>query len=316
MTAITNRHSDSVARHCSRCGAALEDAASRECGVGPVCRKKDNAIFSRMIPADLATAGALILSLSAENFHSEISSEFDKIKALFLKKMQKVRRENVGSAMVVCGGDFRKVVDWFDVSLSYPIQSAARNDVIKLIESLGYQALAGVLRGDVCMSPAKLYVEDGFICLTAKSNKYGYGAMRRTVPGVSVPRWRGDSKPYKAPLSQAAKFIDVVYRYWPFVVAQGDIETAIANAPVASAAIEIDSRPAATFLRGGLGFTVNTPWHGTREEMTATLDAFKALPYRERKYEPVSKSWTFKMEHLDKVKQIVGGRYQVVATAL
>jgi len=45
-----------IAIYCARCGQDLTDAASRECGVGPVCRNLDNAILATYIPANVSEA--------------------------------------------------------------------------------------------------------------------------------------------------------------------------------------------------------------------------------------------------------------------
>lgn len=50
-------------RHCSRCGRELEDPASEERGVGPICAAKDTVLFARAIPANYAGATAILLGM-------------------------------------------------------------------------------------------------------------------------------------------------------------------------------------------------------------------------------------------------------------
>jgi len=50
---------------CARCGKDLTDAASRECGVGPICRNLDNAILATYIPADVSAARAALAQVPA-----------------------------------------------------------------------------------------------------------------------------------------------------------------------------------------------------------------------------------------------------------
>lgn len=313
---LHRRHSDSVFRSCSRCGKELTDAASRECGIGPICRKKNNAIFARHMPANLTIASIHMLSLSQNDFHPEIAEQFPEIKEYFLKQLFKAQKNNDDYTRAkVKGGDFREVVDYFDVALSYPCSYDFRIKLIEIIENLGYQALGGILRGDVCMSPAKLYIQDAYIYLQGKSNKPGFLEMRKTIPGIQTPRYRGDSTPYKASVKHAEKFVDIILRFWPFV--EGDPNMVLHEAKkrcdeLPKDIVEKSDLPVAQLTVGGLGYQIKTPWHGTRKEMMETLEKIKNLPKKERKYNPALKCWSFTKNNLDKVKNIVGERYNIV----
>jgi Family of unknown function (DUF6011) len=311
------RNSDAVSRHCSRCGLPLTDAASREHGVGPLCRKKNNDIFAKQIPADVATASAIMLSLKSSNFHSEIAGQFEVLKDSFLTKLQRLSRENSGQGIILSGADFRKIVDWFDIALSYPITYETKLNIIKLIDAVGYKRLAGVLKGDVCMSPAKLTIQDGFLVLEGKNNKAGYLAMRR-VPEIVLPKYRG--KPYKVPVRAAKKFLDVVEQFWPFNDFNDLLEAQIENMNKISIEetntlqdIIVDNRPVAEIKHNiGLGFSVLTPWVGSNQEMFGMLDKFKAIESQNRKYDPASRTWSFKIQYLTQIKEIIEPRYRVV----
>lgn len=311
------RHSDSIIRQCSRCGRELVDAASRECGVGPVCRKKDNAIFARQMKADLNRASILFLSLKPEDFHPEVQEKFLVIKPVFMKQLAKAQKLNDDfTRATIEGGDFRQVVDFFDFAMSFSGSYAFRNKLVNIIDHLGYQALAGVLRGDVCMSPAKVYIKDDCIFLEAKSSKDGWRRMKSEVPGVITPRYRGDKTPYQASVRHAEGFINVCLRHWPFNNA--NVEELLAEAKETTKTlgpeVKADSRPMAHFATGGLGFKLLMPWHGTYTEMSGTIDQLKKINYKDRKYDPASKSWSFKTKHLEQVKKIAAQRYVVHST--
>ena len=215
----SSRHSDGVFRSCSRCGRELTDSASRECGVGPVCRKKDNAIFARQIPANLSTALVAVLEFSADSFHAEISESFEAVRVEFLRKVEAARVEFGADQMAtIPGADFRDTVDWLDMSLSYRTSHAHRNLVIGLIDDLGYVSLASVLRGDACMSPATLELEGDRVLLKGKSNKAGWKAMKsRFGANVKTPRYRGDTTPYSVHASNASQFVELALKHWPFM---------------------------------------------------------------------------------------------------
>jgi hypothetical protein len=307
-------------RNCSRCGKELSDFASLECGVGPSCRGKNNDIFAKQIPADVASCSAIILSLTKEQFHVDIAEQFDSIKNEFLTKIQRASQNNYGHGLILSGSDFRKIVGWFDMSLSFPTNNNTKTLVTKLIQALGYQRLAGVLRGDVCMSPAKITIQDGMLVLDAKNNKMGYFAMKK-VPGVILPRYRGLA--YKAPVSSYKQFLDTVERHWPFNDIGPDLEAKIADINKSSTAkatenivdekIINDNRPVATITRNsGIGFTVLTPWCGTNQEMFSMLNQFKLISSSERKYDAVNCSWSFKDNHFIAIKELVGLRYRII----
>jgi len=313
MTQI-NRHSDSIPRHCSRCHLPLEDAASREHGKGPICRAKDNAIFAKQIPADLSMASLMMMSLSADNFHQEISNQFLNVKDLYFKKVENLTNRQEGNVnFVLSGADFRKIVDWFDFALSYPCSNGIREKVIKLIEYLGYQALAGILRGDVCMSPAKLYIANNKVYLEAKSSKQGFLTMKRNIPGIITPRYRGDKTPYQCSLTHIQKFVEIANRYWPFLEATEDVTKALESIQTENTTLGTSdgTKPVIKVINNVGWFSIQMPWNGTKEEMYGMINRFKEIDYRDRKYNPEDKSWSFRTCYKNQVFEIVKNKYEI-----
>lgn len=313
-----DRHSAGIMRNCSRCRKELTDAASREAGVGPVCRRKTNDLHALQIEANLNVASALFLSLRSDDFAEECEG-FSKTKREFTRKMKSLASRNDDlTAVTLRGEDFRNVVNWFDYALSFRISSAVRTKAIEIVEALGYVGLGGVLRGDACMSPATLLVEGGVIKLSGKACTAGFRAMKRNIPGVQTPRWRGDKRPYVASVAHAEKFVELALRHWPFM--ECDPSEVLEDARKAAdnmSADELESpreqRPVATVRKEvspGV-FSVQTPWHGTREQMNTMLAKFKALPRGDRSYDPGSRAWRFKACHLDTILGVVGERYTV-----
>lgn len=312
------RHSDGIYRSCSRCGKALEDPASRECGVGPICRRKTNDLVAHQIPANLGVASSLFLSLDAGSFN-EATEGFDSIRKKFMRKIERLSRNAADtSAIRVAGQDFREVVDWIDYALSFRISRDTRERLIKIVEALGYVGLGGVLRGDACMSPAQLRLEGNTIQLTGKACKAGWLAMKRNIPGVRTPRYRGDRTPYTASVKHAEKFVELALRHWPFI--EGGVKDTEELLKLAKEIadnlpkeeVAASNLPTARISRQGNGwFTAHTPWHGTRQEMNDMLAKFKELPRGERKYNPSIHAWSFKTCHYEHVLDIVKQRYNV-----
>ena len=318
------RHSAGILRECSRCRRELTDAASREHGIGPVCRRKTNDLHARQIPANLNVASALFLSLRSGDFGDAMdSARFTTAKRRFVTRMRKLAEANDDlTAVTLVGADFRKVVDFLDFAMSFQIKRSVRVKCIEIVEALGYVGLGGVLRGDACMSPATLLVDGDSIKLSGKSCSAGFRALKANIPGVRCPRYRGSSDPYVASVRHAAKFVEIALRYWPFIDADSaevlaDAAKAVAKLPAEeTAAAPVHGRrqpPAATVtLQQNGWFTVATPWVGTRGEMQTMLDRFRALPRSDRKYLPRTRSWSFKVEHHNKIIGIVGERYSII----
>lgn len=308
-----------IARHCSRCHKPLTDPASIEHGQGPECRRKSTAIFAKQIPAKLANCSILMMSFQSEMFHESIASQFEELRSLYLAKTARLAQQyDTNVPLVLSGGDFRKIVAWLEYSLSFPMTRTNKDSVIKLIETFGYQALASILRGEATMSESKIYIEDGFICLTGKSNKLGWRAMKTSIPNIRTPRYRGDPTPYKASVRYTKTFVEIANQYWPFNEISQEAQEAL-EAPVSVETTNHPSeplKPVATFINNYNWFNVNCPWHGTRDEMFSMLDEFKQLDKNDRKYDPVSKNWSFKIEYLDRIKEIVGKRYDIDEKAI
>jgi len=155
---------DITLRHCSRCRKELTDPASRECGVGPICRNKDNHLYAKTIQANLPVAGALILGTHADQLPVELQERFESFKASFLKKSEQVQKANDDiMAMKLAGSDYRDEVRELDYFLSYMMSDTLRERLIKIVEALGYIGLAGVLAGDASKSEARVWFENGRI---------------------------------------------------------------------------------------------------------------------------------------------------------
>lgn len=307
---MTRLVTDTTPRYCSRCRKELTDPASRECGVGPVCRNKDNHLYAKAIQANLPIAGALLLGTHTEELPVELHERFDAFKTSFLRKSEKVQKANEDiMAMKLAGSDFRDEVRELDYCLSYVMPNTLREKLIKIVEALGYVGLAGVLTGEASKSKAKIWFEDGRVWLSGTASTPGFFQMRK-IPGIQTPRYRGDKTPYSAPASEADKFFSVVRKFWPLY--DNDIEnlTKVAKdwvnknpqaMQMVQAAPPPRVRETARIRLRSEDFTLSFPWV-KGENMYALINGLKEVPYNARKYNPDTKSWSFKMAHLEHVK--------------
>src|SRR5574337_466061 len=85
---------DNTIRQCSRCGQELTDPASRECGVGPVCRHKDNDLYSKTIVANFAGATMNVMSIEANNLPEETRARFEAMKMALLRRAEHATKAN------------------------------------------------------------------------------------------------------------------------------------------------------------------------------------------------------------------------------
>ena len=321
---------NSVHRGCSRCGKALEDMASREAGVGPTCARRNAALFARTLAVDTTKATQIFLCLSKEDFHAEIQASFSEMAEKLMNKICDLAGNNE-----VTGKDFREFIEWFDLALSYQMTHQTRNKVINVVEALGYPALAGVFRGEVSMSEAKLTFENGRVYMTGKANKPGYFAMRRAFAGVlKGPRYRGDKTPYSVPASHGLRFIEVAVRFWPFIeiesseavkksvvqyVEQYNEFTALGNFIIAkreqeeladrfntqAAQISFNNTNCGwTPFAVGTFFGVTLPWIAEKTQLVC--NSFKnEISKNDRYYNPTNKTWFFKNNYHAKVIELL-----------
>lgn len=197
-------------RHCCRCGIALDDPASWERGIGPICAQKSTAIFSKTIPVDIGEIQTRIITIDAlmgdlpQELHSNVKNMFK-----FVELVSDKVKEGVGI-------DWRPIVRVIDYCCSYAMNSSLKNNFISLVRAMGFPALAAVLSGEASTGEAKLSFNEanGRIELRGSSCKSGARAIWR-LGGCTTPRYRGSKEPFTAPASKAKEFLNIVEIYWP-----------------------------------------------------------------------------------------------------
>ena len=308
MNTRNHLHTDNTARFCSRCGDALTDPASRECGVGPVCRRKDTHLYAKTIAANFGIATVRAMSVREDDLAPEVRSSWKAALKRLLKAAEKVANlTDDATIMRRTGADLREVIRACDLICSYANPGhSVRGTMVDIINACGYVGLAAVISGQASTSPSRVWLENGRVFMSGLGNKSGWAAMRQ-IPGIVTPRNRGDRSPYSAPAAQAATFLANVRRFWPMY--EGDIAV-IANEAAAWVAAnpEIAQRAAASTAPVNpfvatvrtADFTVNFPWvRGAN--MMGFMSQLKTIPANERSYDPATRTWSFTLAHLDRV---------------
>ncbi len=296
MTLVT----DITPRHCSRCRRELTDPASRECGVGPICRNKNNHLFAKTIQANVPAASALILGTNAESLPPEVHSCWENLKCRFVNKIEGTEQQ---SDIMFTGADFRDCVKDIDYILSFHMSPALRSRMVDIVQHLGYPGLAAVLSNEASLSVAKLWFDDGRVFMKGRTCKAGFLRMRK-IPGIRTPRYRGHQVPYSAPASQFEEFMKVVQKHWPLY--EGDVEDIrqkcrqfVKNNP--EAVVQSSHEQKAQIKLRSEDFVVTFPWV-RNAPMYVLINEIKTIPSKDRYYDPNTKTWYCKMKHFDHVK--------------
>jgi hypothetical protein len=267
-------------RHCQRCGLPLTDAASMEHGVGPICRKMDNAVLAQLIPADLATARTHLRAAMEDAFKiDEIKPTMERVVTALFDDENRDHRKTV------------KRIEWM---LSFPLTPPCKHSLIEVARSLGYTTLALVWtfqRG--VPGEAVVRIADGRIFVKGPRSK-GAIALLRAVPGR---KWHADEKEWSAPLAEIEKFALAVRTGYPNHKIDGTITdwaTLISTAKKSATQPTGHAPPRKTLVRvkvfGGL-MLVESPMN------YAFVDALKELPRCDRRWSPGSKAWEVAAEH-------------------
>jgi len=131
-----------TSRNCTRCHKELTDAASMEAGIGPICRKLDNALLARLIPSNVTRAVELLTRLSlataAEGTTDTLSKVMDAIRA-----PDAAARE-----------DWRVEVKRIEWVLSHADNQPLRATLTSVVSALGYVGLASLWNGEAATGKA------------------------------------------------------------------------------------------------------------------------------------------------------------------
>jgi hypothetical protein len=299
-------------RHCSRCGLPLEDFASQEAGVGPICRKKSNTLYSKTIVGNMALAFALASTL--DGLHEECTERFNAARDKFLQNFSNMVVHD-GIEGKSSGLDARDLVAACDFACSFvhPGGHHTRTQLIELIRHLGYVGLAGVIAGDASTGDARVWFDatDGRVKLSGSSNTAGWRAMRR-IPGIQCPRYRGDKTPYSAPAAEAADFLGAVIRYWPMATGNtAEISEAAQNV-VASIPVEVPRVAAtslATITHENNTFVLRFAWDNKLDVRGMLAELKSRVSPRLRTYDAMERTWRFHKSQLETVQSIVAKTY-------
>lgn len=220
---------DNTHRFCSRCRLELTDIASRNLGYGPSCALKNSHLMAKAVPANYSSALVFAMAIHDTMLAPETVETWHKAYKNLMKCSEKAAIASTDfSVMTQTGNDLREVIRACDFLCSFDHPNAqsggayvnVKNSMIQIIRALGYVGLAGVIAGQASTSASKIWFEKGRVYMTGLGNTSGWQTMKK-IPGITVPRFRGDRSPYSAPVSSMTAFFDAVQAHWPMY--EGDI---------------------------------------------------------------------------------------------
>jgi len=154
-------------RHCFRCSLPLTDAASLNEGIGPICRKLDNAILARLIPSDMAKVLTAYQTVDPLTLTPVTLDTFMSLEAA-LRASDAAQRD-----------DWRKEVKRIEWMLSHG-QTYQNIQALKdVVLGLGYIGLVSLWNGDAATGLGVVFAIDGRLTLTGPQNKAARIAFKK-----------------------------------------------------------------------------------------------------------------------------------------
>lgn len=315
---MTNSVTMNAARFCSRCGKDLTDAASQECGVGPVCRKMDNKLLAKCLPANPGVAKVAWASIDLLAQPALVVHAMAVVDAK-VELMSPVDDDTFGN-------DWRETVKRIEWVLSHTLTSPTVDALHDFVSALGYTGLAALWKGDAATGKAVVTFSNGRLSFAGPNNKAGRTSFKAACPGYKFhAKTPTTPAAWSAPAAAHKGFYETMVTHWPnneglaeaveqaqtwlthskpvLALVPPTVEQVLCDsywdgnaAELEQALKEVGALPPAPTAPAAKCFVtvdgdtlkVVTPYS---KEFVADL---KKLHYKERAWNPVAKCWTVK----------------------
>jgi hypothetical protein len=300
----TQFHAHGAGRSCCRCHKDLTDAASMEAGIGPVCRKQDNALLANSIPAN-----------PPEALHAALAIDGASLDPITLPTFQKVID---ALATNIAGTDWRKVIKQVEWILSFEANRKVALDAFSNVaRSLGYLGLAALWNGAASTGQATVWFANGFVHIDGPRNASARFEFKkigaRFFPATSTPT-NGARPTWGILAEKADAFATLIQTHYPMNVGLND---ALAQAKAFVAAkptpAPVTSNPTPTIggnvkhriEKRGKTLAVFTPYNA---DFIAALKL--AVPYAYRAWDAPAKCWKVDAQYQNAVADLILQHYK------
>lgn len=279
-------------RICVRCQRDLMDAASLNEGIGPICRKLDNALLAKSLPSDAAKAFEAIDSVNIEALDPETLPTF-----------LEIRKALADSGH---GPDWRKPVKQMEWALSFPLtRKVAFHACVTAARALGYTGLAALWEGEASTGAAKVRYQAGRIYVAGPRNK----AFRMKVRSLHSYAFHTATGEWSVPTKHADAFERLVQTYYPNHTGLSETleqaHASEASQPAAPSAPKVSAK--VRLIQNGGWIEVHTPY---RADFVAALKS--TIPYLERRWNGIERCWHILGTHRDAILGLVVRYYSEV----
>jgi hypothetical protein len=271
-------------RNCCRCGKDLTDAASLEVGIGPICRKLDNALLARLIPADAPGALALASSVTVADLPEVTQATFANV---------------LTDLADTSNDDWRKTAKRIEWMLSWPVGADNRALLIDVVRCLGYVGLAALISGEAATGAATVTLEGGRLHLRGPRNRAGKDALKAISGRRFHAAENGAKASWSVPTARAQEFRLAVVTHWPNFSGLDEAISEAANvpAPVVTPIVVVATVADTGWLQ------VKTPYNA------GFVSEIKNLPYRSRRWNGDARVWEVEPQYLAQVSALVARYY-------
>jgi len=298
-------------RRCFRCALPLTDAASLDVGVGPICRKLDNALLARLIPSDLPLVLKTYVTVDVLTLAPDTVSTFLALEAAF-RDPSAPQRE-----------DWRKQVKAVEWMLSHHQSHQNVESLKNIVLALGYVGIVALWSGEAATGLASVFCLEGRLAVSGPLNKAARIAFRK----IAGSKFHGVSAEFaKAAWSFPAGSFEAVKmavsKHYPHheglgeavQVAQAHVEALKAAAPppppapvavVVAQVAPVASSKVISITEAGDTLQVKTPF---RISYIGELRSISKLTLP-RKWDPDQKVWIFPVAYKAQVEALVKKHY-------
>jgi len=297
-------------RSCCRCRKDLTDMASVEAGIGPICRKQDNALLANSIPANPPEALMALLTINAD---ASINPDAHALYADVLGML----------TLNLDGTDWRVAIRKIEQILSFDdTRMKTLNAFSEVARWLGYLGIAALWNGEAATGNAtvtfdafastgpRLFI-DGPRCAAARQKLRKLWCVNCPSPTLGRRMFGVDPKHLDA-------FTKIVQTHYPMAVGMTQARVEVEAFIAAKAASTPIPTPAPTPVTVQEPATAGAPVSSCRIEqkgknlkVSTPYDASfiaglkNTVPYTHRGWDAPTKSWMVDAQYLDKVTDLI-----------